>query len=299
MKRLFLFLTAILLCAATMHARKPLAKHVVMIAIDGWGGYSLKHTDSLPNIRTLMDEGCWTARKRSVLPSSSAINWASMFNGCPTEVHGYTKWNSRRPEIPSRWEGPHGIIPTIYTLLGEQMPAVHTACIYEWDGIKHLIDTLAVTHHALSVDYEKHPSQIIDMAEACILNDAPTFLSVCLDGLDHEGHAAGHDTPGYYAKLREYDGYIGRILKTIRQTAWANDCIVILTADHGGIKKTHGGASLSELETPFIIAGKHVKRGGEFEESMMQYDTAATIAYIFGLKQPQVWTGRPMTQVFK
>ena len=67
----------------------------------------------------------------------------------------------------------------------------------------------------------------------------------------------------------------------------------------GGIKKTHGGASLSELETPFIIAGKHVKRGGEFEESMMQYDTAATIAYIFGLKQPQVWTGRPMTQVFK
>ena len=38
MKRLFLFLTAILLCAATMHARKPLAKHVVMIAIDGWGG---------------------------------------------------------------------------------------------------------------------------------------------------------------------------------------------------------------------------------------------------------------------
>lgn len=44
---------------------------------------------------------------------------------------------------------------------------------------------------------------------------------------------------------------------------------------------------------------KHVKRGGEFEESMMQYDTAATIAYIFGLKQPQVWTGRPMTQVFK
>ena len=32
---------------------------------------------------------------------------------------------------------------------------------------------------------------------------------------------------------------------------------------------------------------------------MMQYDTAATIAYIFGLRQPQVWTGRPMTQVFK
>ena len=79
----------------------------------------------------------------------------------------------------------------------------------------------------------------------------------------------------------------------------AKHVVMIAIDGWGGIKKTHGGSSLSELETPFIIAGKHVKRGGEFEESMMQYDTAATIAYIFGLNQPQVWTGRPMTQVFK
>ena len=32
---------------------------------------------------------------------------------------------------------------------------------------------------------------------------------------------------------------------------------------------------------------------------MMQFDTAATIAYVFRLEQPQVWTGRPMKQVFK
>ncbi|MCX8463573.1 hypothetical protein OTH22_09625 [Bacteroides fragilis] len=30
---------------------------------------------------------------------------------------------------------------------------------------------------------------------------------------------------------------------------------------------------------------------------MMQYDTAATMGYVFGVKQPQVWTGRPMIQV--
>ena len=41
------------------------------------------------------------------------------------------------------------------------------------------------------------------------------------------------------------------------------------------------------------------EKGYEFEESMMQFDCASTIAYIFGLKQPQVWIGRPMTQVFK
>ena len=32
---------------------------------------------------------------------------------------------------------------------------------------------------------------------------------------------------------------------------------------------------------------------------MMRYDTAATMGYVFGVKQPQVWTGRPMIQGFK
>ncbi len=56
---------------------------------------------------------------------------------------------------------------------------------------------------------------------------------------------------------------------------------------------------MQEMQTPFIISGKNIKKGGEFHESMMQYDVASTIAHIFGLKQPQVWIGRPMLQVFK
>lgn len=74
---------------------------------------------------------------------------------------------------------------------------------------------------------------------------------------------------------------------------------IMLTADPGGINKGHGGITLEEVEIPFIIAGKNIKQSGEFQESMMQFDTAATIAYVFRLEQPQVWTGRPMKQVFK
>ena len=59
------------------------------------------------------------------------------------------------------------------------------------------------------------------------------------------------------------------------------------------------GKTMQEMQTPFIISGKNIKKEGEFHESMMQYDVASTIAHIFGLKQPQVWIGRPMLQVFK
>lgn len=53
-----------------------------------------------------------------------------------------------------------------------------------------------------------------------------------------------------------------------------------------------------KLRHRFLRAPKGIRRGGEFGESMMQFATAPTIAHVFKLKQPQVWTGRPMTQVF-
>ena len=44
--------------------------------------------------------------------------------------------------------------------------------------------------------------------------------------------------------------------------------------------------------------GKNVKKLGEFKEYMMQYDTATTIAEVFGLECPQAWRGQSMSQVF-
>lgn len=127
----------------------------------------------------------------------------------------------------------------------------------------------------------------------------PALVNIVFDEPDHVGHAEGHDTPAYYEKLKELDGYIGQIIQAVKDAGLLDETIFIVTADHGGIKKGHGGKTMEEMETAFIIAGKGIKKGYEFQESMMQFDCASTIAYIFGLKQPQVWIGRPMVQVFK
>jgi predicted AlkP superfamily pyrophosphatase or phosphodiesterase len=92
---------------------------------------------------------------------------------------------------------------------------------------------------------------------------------------------------------------VGRIVDAIKEAGIYENSIIIVTADHGGINKGHGGKTMEEMETPFIIAGKNIKKGGAFEESMMQFDCASTIASVFNLEQPQVWIGRPMTQVFE
>ena len=247
----------------------------------------------------MMNEGCYTLKKRSALPSSSAINWASMFMGAGPELHGYTQWGSKVPELPSREVTENGIFPTIFYLLHKARPEAEIGCLYEWEGIKYLVDTLALDYHVQAPDYNKHPEALCGMAEKYIKEKTPVLLAVCFDNPDHVGHAAGHDTPEYYAKLNELDTYVARIVQAVKDAGMFDNTIFIITADHGGINKGHGGKTMQEMETPFIICGKNVKKGGEFSESMMQYDVASTIAYIFGLKQPQVWIGRPMKQVFK
>ena len=91
-----------------------------------------------------------------------------------------------------------------------------------------------------------------------------------------------------------------RIVQAVKDAGILDDTIFILTSDHGGIKKGHGGKTMQEMETAFIISGKNIKKGLRFDDvSMMQYDVASTIAHIFNLEQPQVWIGRPMKIVFK
>ncbi len=297
MKKTFLFLIAAFSFLLSGQAAEK-AKHVVLIGLDGWGAYSVSKAE-IPNIRKMMNEGCYTLKKRSALPSSSAINWASMFMGAGPELHGYTQWGSKVPELPSREVTENGIFPTIFYLLHKARPEAEIGCLYEWEGIKYLADTLALDYHAQAPDYNKHPEALCGMAEKYIKEKTPVLLAVCFDNPDHVGHAAGHDTPEYYAKLNELDIYVARIVQAVKDAGMFDNTIFIITADHGGINKGHGGKTMQEMETPFIICGKNVKKGGEFSESMMQYDVASTIAYIFGLKQPQVWIGRPMKQVFK
>lgn len=301
MRRVILFISACLLLTAaqaTPQGKKNKAdpwkaKHVVLIGIDGWGAYSVAKA-KIPNIRQLMGNGAYTLKKRSVLPSSSAVNWASMYMGAGPELHGYCEWGSQVPDLPSRVVNEDGIFPTIFSELRAVAPDAEIGSIYEWDGIRYLLDTLALSYDKHVKEAGQDPAATARYAVAYIKDKKPTLANIVFDALDHTGHSEGHDTPAYYDKLEEIDGYIGQIVQAIKDAGIEEETIIIVTADHGGIGKGHGGRTMTEMETPFIICGKHVKKGTLIEDSMMQFDIASTIAAIFSLQQPQVWIGRPM-----
>ncbi|MDE6451953.1 MAG: alkaline phosphatase, partial [Odoribacter sp.] len=202
------------------------------------------------------------------------------------------------PEIPYRIVNKHGIFPTVFQGVWDAMPDAEIGVFSEWLGIKFLVDTLSLSVYRNTPDYNKYPTALCDTAVKYIKEKRPQLAAFCFDNPDHVGHQVGHDTPAYYEKLEELDGYVGRIVQAVKDAGMLDETIFIVTADHGGIQKGHGGKSLQEMQVPFIISGKGVKAGHQIVSSVMQFDAAATIAYILGAEAPQVWIGRPVTEVF-
>jgi arylsulfatase A-like enzyme len=74
--------------------------------------------------------------------------------------------------------------------------------------------------------------------------------------------------------------------------------LIVVTSDHGGIKKGHGGATMDELEIPWIAAGPGVRAGHTLERPVNVYDTAATMADVLGVTPPVAWIGRSVREAF-
>lgn len=289
MRRL-LALSAVLLVGLSGTVRAESVRHVVLVGIDGWGSFSLEKAHDIPNIRYLMTNGCYTLKDRAVLPSSSAVNWASMFMGAPPEMHGYTQWNSCTPEIPSAYVGRQGIYPTVFEVIREQMPEAETGCFYEWGGIAPLVGTNAISRVRQGANSE---------APAYIQERRPTFVAVCFDGVDHAGHTKGFGSPEYYEALAQVDRQVGAIRRAVAETGMESSTVIVVTADHGGTGKNHGGKTLQEMEIPFVVWGANIKRGEVIKDTMVQYDCAATVAALLGLKRPQCWRGLPAESAFR
>ncbi|WP_339926317.1 alkaline phosphatase [uncultured Cyclobacterium sp.] len=291
---IMLLFPAILLSTGALHAQVKKVKHVVLLGLDGLGSYAIPKAE-MPNLKRIMDSGSYSLKARTVLPSSSAVNWASMLMASGPTAHGYTEWGSKTPEIPSAKIGNYGIYPSIFGLIREQMPKAKTAAIFSWGGIEYLLekDAIDIVTHVNGDDL------CTEKAVEVIVNEKPNFMFIHLDQPDGVGHGIGHDTPEYYEELKNVDKRIGLIYRAIEEAGIADETIFMLSSDHGGTGKGHGGKSPEEVYIPWLIEGRGIKKNHEISDLIMTYDTAATIAWIFGLEMQQVWRGKPVLESIK
>lgn len=287
----------ILVASSCSQQEKPTfnIEHVIIIGVDGMSpdGIQKAHT---PTLDSMVQNGAATMHARSVLPSSSSPNWASMLMGSDTEQHGVTSngWEKHDHKLPPVVAAKNGTFPTIFTLFHDQRPEAHVGAIYDWDGFGRLFEKEDVDFD-IDGDHEDNTTQ---QAVNYIKEHAPKFTFVHLDHVDHAGHEIGHGSPEYYRSVEKADSLIAEIVNATREAGMFEKTMFLICADHGGVAKGHGGESLAEMEIPFILFGAGIKKGYPIEETVYQFDNAPTVAYAMGLKTPQSWIGRPVKGAF-
>lgn len=271
------------------------ADHVLLVGVDGLGSEGLRSARA-PAIHALIDGGASTLAARGVLPTVSSPNWASMISGAGPEQHGVTSndWEpNRHPIDPVATDGA-GIFPTIFGAVRRQMPQAPVGIVHEWDGFARLVEPGVATILRHEVDADK----TVETAAAFIRERKPLLTVVHLDLVDHAGHASGWLTPAYVQAVERADALVATLLAAIDGAGMRSRTIVMISADHGGVGKSHGGLTKAEIEIPWIIGGPGVKRGHVIDIPVSTLDTAPTILFALGMHAPAVWVGRPVLDAF-
>ena len=282
-------------CAENGHDNTPIVKHVVVIGFDGLSPNGLKNAIT-PTFDKVISEGAYSMHARAVLPTSSSTNWASMIMGAGPEQHGITSnsWEKDNFVLPTITQSEDFLFPSIFQLIDDQKESAEIGAIYHWSGFGRLFEKGAV-------DYDINPEsedEAAALAAAYIKEKKPTFTFIHFDHVDHGGHEYGHGTPEYYKSVEKADAMLAEVMAAIKASGMADETLVIISADHGGLGKGHGGESLEEIEIPFILWGKSVKKNHLLKYPVYQYDNAATVAFALGIKTPMAWIGRPVKNAF-
>lgn len=285
---------ALLLCAGAVSASS--IEHVIVIGCDGMSPDGVQKATA-PNMQKLMRAGSYSFHARGVMPTVSSPNWASMIMGAGPEQHGITSndWNTNKFEITPVAVGSGGIFPTIFGTLREQRPNAVIAVFHDWDGFGRLFERPAVNY----ISNPQGPTNTVIEAAACLREHKPTLTFIHLDHVDGAGHHFGHGTPEYYASVEVADRLIGDVVTAAQNAGILENTLVIVTADHGGVGKHHGGATMAELEIPWIVCGPGVVKNHEIKTPINTYDTAVTIAWALKLTPPDCWIGKPIKEAFE
>lgn len=271
--------------------------HVIILAFDGWGASSFEAAE-MPFLKSMLPESAWTLHKRSILPTSSACNWASMFKGAGPEAHGYIDWDTSKPAFNITYADTKGNFPSLFSVYREAYPERETGYLYQWEGMRYLFDMEDFSYTQQFPLSEAGSDAMRDAAISYILEKKPSLAFFAWDYPDHTGHTTGWYTGAYMNELSHIDSIIEGIVNACKEAGIFDNTLFVITSDHGGHDKVHGQAVMSDLETPFMLFGKGVCPG-EIQLPLMQYDVAAILADYLYLDQPVCWRGKTPQGIFK
>lgn len=90
---------------------------------------------------------------------------------------------------------------------------------------------------------------------------------------DYESHEFDHRSKEYYSEEKP-DGHLAEVITAINEAGMTKENVVVVRADHGGLGKGHSSESLNEMEIPYIVGCKFVKKNNKLTYPVFQYGNA-------------------------
>ena len=262
-------------------------KHVVVIGVDGAGAF-FKEADT-PNIDRIFADGAVTYKCLASNPTISAQCWGSLLHGVTPAVHGITNSIAENTAYPADSK-----FPSFFRVIRENDANAVLASFCNWSAIN-----FGIVENDIGVYKMSGLADAVITTRVCsyVKSNSPKALFIQFDDADHAGHSSGYGTATHIESIETIDGYIGRIYAAYEEAGILDDTLFIVTADHGGSGKSHGGLTDAEKYVMFAATGKTVEKG-EIQDIELR-DTAAIVLYALGYTAPETWTSRVPSGLFK
>lgn len=268
----------------------PAIERAVVISIDGGRPDLLLRAD-MPNLRKLIAGGAFSLWARTVPAAVTLPAHASMLTGVSPERHGVT-WNddvpahdSARPKVPTLFEVAMRYGMTTGMVAG-----------------KSKFDAFArIGRIGRSWVKGAKDAEVGDAAVQMLREHRPEVFFVHFPGADSAGHKEGWGSPPQVAALEGIDGQLGKLLAALDELGLRDKTVILVSADHGGAGRTHGGDDPRSQHIPWIVNGPGVRANYDLtQDARLQVrteDTFATVCYLLGLEPEGNIEGQAIEQV--
>jgi arylsulfatase A-like enzyme len=267
---------------------------VLIIGIDGCRTDALKAAD-VPNLKRLVSEGA-IAENTSILgtrvtgaDTCSGPGWSAILTGVWADKHGV---------VDNKFTGANYTeYPHFFKRLKQARPAAVTISLVDWPPIHERIVSAADVSLSLlekDEDYVAADVRVTQEAVRLLRQQDPDAMFVYLGNVDETGHKTGFhpSVKEYMQALEAVDAQVGLVLGAVRsRPRYAEeDWLVLVSTDHGGRGKDHGGGHLfADVRTVFLIVSGPSAMKGRIETATQLVDIPATALTHLGVQLDPAW----------
>lgn len=235
------------------------ARKVLLISIDGLSGLELKKYQPA-NIAKILEHAKYSYEGIADANTHDAASWTTLLSGKNSVKHGVlgnsfdNEEEGDDDDIEHEGSGVSTGYVSVYQRLLESGRRLKTLSISPWEELDHNLFNLSDENGVVASD-----EAVKDKAVDRIKNGESSlaFTVINFRDLNAAGIAGGFsmDNANYKSTLDRIDGYVGSILTAVseRKGSENEDWLIIVTANHGGIENSYGGATLEERKIPIIF----------------------------------------------